>query len=174
MGKPAQNQRDNRKSMPTVAVACQGGGMHAAFEVGVLVEILKDAEQGRTRSRGIERDISRSTERARRLVWSRSQKRKSWLEDGGGVRACGFLGRLHCEHEYVSPDQFFDLRCIQSPGNGDPWHQSVRIELKSVRSTLKVSHGLPAGRGRAPSNTLIWIICSIRRAHISTASIGSA
>src|SRR6266487_6876443 len=25
-----------------VAVACQGGGMHAAFEVGVLTEILKD------------------------------------------------------------------------------------------------------------------------------------
>jgi NTE family protein len=47
MGKPAQNQRSSRKSMPTVAVACQGGGMHAAFEVGVLVEILKDAEQGR-------------------------------------------------------------------------------------------------------------------------------
>ena len=28
-----------------VAVACQGGGMHAAFEVGVLHEILKDIEE---------------------------------------------------------------------------------------------------------------------------------
>ena len=28
-----------------VAVGCQGGGMHAAFEVGVLSEILKDVEQ---------------------------------------------------------------------------------------------------------------------------------
>ena len=28
-----------------VAVACQGGGMHAAFEVGVLTEILKDCEK---------------------------------------------------------------------------------------------------------------------------------
>ena len=27
--------------VPKVAVACQGGGMHAAFEVGVLTEILK-------------------------------------------------------------------------------------------------------------------------------------
>lgn len=25
-----------------VAIGCQGGGMHAAFEVGVLTEILKD------------------------------------------------------------------------------------------------------------------------------------
>ena len=32
---------------PKVAVACQGGGMHAAFEVGVLTEILKDVERDR-------------------------------------------------------------------------------------------------------------------------------
>jgi NTE family protein len=30
-----------------VAVACQGGGMHAAFEIGVLTEILKDCEKKR-------------------------------------------------------------------------------------------------------------------------------
>ena len=28
-----------------IAVGCQGGGMHAAFEIGVLTEILKDSEQ---------------------------------------------------------------------------------------------------------------------------------
>ena len=28
-----------------IAVGCQGGGMHAAFEVGVLTEILKDCEK---------------------------------------------------------------------------------------------------------------------------------
>ena len=28
-----------------VAVACQGGGIHASFSVGVLVEILKAIEQ---------------------------------------------------------------------------------------------------------------------------------
>jgi NTE family protein len=32
-------------SMPKVAVACQGGGTHAAFEVGVLTEILKDIHE---------------------------------------------------------------------------------------------------------------------------------
>jgi NTE family protein len=32
------------EAMTTVAVACQGGGMHAAFEVGVLTEILNDVE----------------------------------------------------------------------------------------------------------------------------------
>src|SRR5262245_2932137 len=32
--------------MTKVAVACQGGGMHAAFEVGVLTEILKDVKVG--------------------------------------------------------------------------------------------------------------------------------
>jgi NTE family protein len=31
-----------RKKVKKVAVGCQGGGMHAAFEVGVLAEILKD------------------------------------------------------------------------------------------------------------------------------------
>jgi len=31
-------------SVPKIAVACQGGGTHAAFEVGVLTEILKDVE----------------------------------------------------------------------------------------------------------------------------------
>ena len=29
---------------PKVAIACQGGGTHAAFEVGVLTEVLKDIE----------------------------------------------------------------------------------------------------------------------------------
>jgi NTE family protein len=33
--------------MKKVAVACQGGGMHAAFEVGVLTEILKDVKAGK-------------------------------------------------------------------------------------------------------------------------------
>jgi NTE family protein len=33
--------------MTKVAVGCQGGGMHAAFEVGVLTEILKDVGQNR-------------------------------------------------------------------------------------------------------------------------------
>ena len=31
-------------AMPKVAVACQGGGMHAAFTVGVLTEILRDID----------------------------------------------------------------------------------------------------------------------------------
>jgi NTE family protein len=31
-----------KKTLKKVAVGCQGGGMHAAFEVGVLTEILKD------------------------------------------------------------------------------------------------------------------------------------
>ena len=30
--------------MPKIAIACQGGGTHAAFEVGILTEILKDVE----------------------------------------------------------------------------------------------------------------------------------
>lgn len=31
-------------SVPKIAVACQGGRTHAAFEAGVLTEILKDVE----------------------------------------------------------------------------------------------------------------------------------
>ncbi len=33
------------EAIPKVAVACQGGGTHAAFEVGVLTEILKDIQE---------------------------------------------------------------------------------------------------------------------------------
>jgi NTE family protein len=32
------------ESIPKIAIACQGGGTHAAFEAGVLTEILKDVE----------------------------------------------------------------------------------------------------------------------------------
>src|SRR6478672_5213312 len=32
-------------AIPKVAVACQGGGMHAAFEIGVLTEILEDIKE---------------------------------------------------------------------------------------------------------------------------------
>ena len=32
-------------AVPKVVIACQGGGMHAAFEVGVLSEILKDIHE---------------------------------------------------------------------------------------------------------------------------------
>ena len=34
-----------KKTLKKVAVGCQGGGMHAAFTVGVLTEILKDVAQ---------------------------------------------------------------------------------------------------------------------------------
>src|SRR5437763_3196161 len=38
----AQKKINPQQTKKKVAVACQGGGMHAAFEVGVLTEILKD------------------------------------------------------------------------------------------------------------------------------------
>jgi NTE family protein len=38
-------QRRNGKELPTVAIACQGGGIHASFAVGVLSEILKNMEE---------------------------------------------------------------------------------------------------------------------------------
>ena len=34
-----------KKTLKKVAVGCQGGGMHAAFTVGVLTEILKDVAE---------------------------------------------------------------------------------------------------------------------------------
>jgi len=39
--------------MTKVVVACQGGGIHAAFEVGVLTEILKDVGRGHFELAGI-------------------------------------------------------------------------------------------------------------------------
>jgi NTE family protein len=39
--------------MPKVVVACQGGGIHAAFEVGVLTEILEDVGRGQFELAGI-------------------------------------------------------------------------------------------------------------------------
>jgi len=43
-----QNQLNQESTTPNVvkvAIACQGGGIHAAFEVGVLVEILENIQQ---------------------------------------------------------------------------------------------------------------------------------
>jgi NTE family protein len=40
----SDQKKINSKKTKKVAVACQGGGMHAAFEVGVLTEILKDVD----------------------------------------------------------------------------------------------------------------------------------
>ena len=45
MGKSPRNTRPAKPPIPKVAVACQGGGMHAAFEVGVLLEILEYVRQ---------------------------------------------------------------------------------------------------------------------------------
>jgi NTE family protein len=39
-----QKQAKSERAIAKVAVACQGGGAHAAFEVGVLTEILKDVK----------------------------------------------------------------------------------------------------------------------------------
>src|SRR5215471_11014083 len=36
---------DGPNEKKKVAVACQGGGIHASFSVGVLIEILKNIEQ---------------------------------------------------------------------------------------------------------------------------------
>lgn len=53
MGSPPRKRNrtpreQNKTEGPTrVAIACQGGGIHAAFEVGVLTEILKDMRDNR-------------------------------------------------------------------------------------------------------------------------------
>jgi NTE family protein len=47
MVKAVRKVRPAKGAKPKVAVGCQGGGMHAAFEVGVLTEILKDVGQNR-------------------------------------------------------------------------------------------------------------------------------
>ena len=48
MGKAPRKQ--GKEAEPKrVAIACQGGGIHAAFEVGVLTEILKDIQEKKLR-----------------------------------------------------------------------------------------------------------------------------
>jgi NTE family protein len=42
MADPVRKMSPKGRAIPKVAVACQGGGMHAAFEIGVLTEILED------------------------------------------------------------------------------------------------------------------------------------
>ena len=45
---PGLRTGQRRTTVHKIAVGCQGGGMHAAFEVGVLTEILKDCEKRRS------------------------------------------------------------------------------------------------------------------------------
>ena len=47
MAMSASKREPAKRQRTTVAVGCQGGGMHAAFEVGVLTEILRDVGQNR-------------------------------------------------------------------------------------------------------------------------------
>jgi NTE family protein len=42
---PKQDERKRDNSKKKVAVGCQGGGIHASFEVGVLTEILDDIDK---------------------------------------------------------------------------------------------------------------------------------
>jgi len=46
-------QRRDGQELKKVAIACQGGGIHASFAVGVLSEILKDKEQNRFEVMGV-------------------------------------------------------------------------------------------------------------------------
>jgi NTE family protein len=45
MAKLVRKVRPAKAAKPKVAVGCQGGGVHAAFAVGVLTEILKDIQK---------------------------------------------------------------------------------------------------------------------------------
>jgi NTE family protein len=45
MADPVRKMSPKGRAIPKVAVACQGGGMHAAFEIGVLTEILEDMNE---------------------------------------------------------------------------------------------------------------------------------
>jgi NTE family protein len=53
MADSAEKTSARRAAIPKVAVACQGGGMHAAFEIGVLTKILEDVKQKRFELVGI-------------------------------------------------------------------------------------------------------------------------
>ena len=53
MGRSAQSKQGSSVSIPKIAVGCQGGGMHAAFEVGVLLEILQDVARERLKLVGL-------------------------------------------------------------------------------------------------------------------------
>ena len=45
MANRARKMSPKGGALPKVAVACQGGGMHAGFEIGVLSEILEDINE---------------------------------------------------------------------------------------------------------------------------------
>jgi NTE family protein len=47
MDKSGRERQREKTATPKVAIGCQGGGMHAAFEVGVLTEILADVKRNR-------------------------------------------------------------------------------------------------------------------------------
>src|SRR6266702_55780 len=47
MDKSAPESQRERRATPKGSIGCQGGGMHAAFEVGVLTEILEDVKRNR-------------------------------------------------------------------------------------------------------------------------------
>ena len=73
MAKSAPKRQPAKRQQTTVAVACQGGGMHAAFEVGVLAQILRDAGQNRFDLVGLSGTSAGALKCADRLVWACSK-----------------------------------------------------------------------------------------------------
>ena len=86
-----------------VAVACQGGGMHAAFALGVLKAILearRGQHQTQVRTGGIERDVGRRPVRVDGLVRPCSEEGNPGLRHcaGSDQKARRLLAGLRCQN----------------------------------------------------------------------------
>ena len=133
-----------RRAMPKVAVACQGGGMHVAFTVGVLTEILRDVD---TRNRFDLVGLSGTSAGAlcALMVWYGLVPK---MQGPGSVPAAITqvnLGRLRCPNRCRDFAEFIYVRGIG--GRRDrgtaTWNKCASIWRQSVSRCLQDACCLP-------------------------------
>ena len=165
-----KTERSTNNGPTKVAVGCQGGGMHAAFEVGVLSEILKDVEQKKFELVGLSGTSAGAL--CALMVWY------GLAPKNGGpaqlVQAIDkldhFWNGLRCQNGRRDVLNFFTYGAFRAEEKEIPvlgvnapvfWHQSVWRNLQGGRC-------LPAELLAYASNILIWTRCLPRLAPSST------
>ena len=161
--------------MKKIAIGCQGGGMHAAFEVGVLTEILKDIRDNK-RFELVGLSGTSAGALCALMVWyglapkpgspgsadEAIDKLNDFWEDfvagTGAETALNLLtyGAFWAEEKEI-------------PVLGGAMYQ-FSVSIRTARSTRR---SLPACRvSESASNILIWRPCSRKHVRISITSSG--
>ena len=158
-----------------VAIGCQGGGMHAAFEVGVLTEILKDIrDKKRIELVGLSGTSAGAL--CALMVWYGLAPKPGspGSADEAIEKLNDFWDDFVAEHRRRDGTEFSYLRRILGGRERDSgaWGKCANFRSQSVRRALQGVRCRPAESRQYASNILIWRRCSRKHVRISITSSG--